>query len=280
MPVRFGRQTVTTTLRSMLSTTQRTLNQKYRPTSDLRGAIRLILTANNAFLLDSSGVSSAQDLEAIAQRFLYVPVGEASTIYLDKLSRETKNKWMERGIAEHALWLAENHKILEVGKRFWVEGDVSEMHRMLMSGSRWNSFVCEWLVKYLMDPLAFDSLGTGLVRRQHGELLVNDQAIVDKWETYMSSKIVPETAKIGSALRAIAKSKDRKQLRWQGKHIRYRIIDVEHLVEWSNRYNIGDKETMEGTLNVPVDIDKMATEEGSGPEGGALEHDRTGRLKY
>lgn len=251
IPMRWGRQTVTTTLRSMLSTTQRTLKRKYRPNSDLKGAIRLVLTANNAFLLESSGVSSAQDLNAIARRFLYVPVGQAATDYLNTLSRETKEHWMERGIAEHALYLSEHHEIKEVGKRFWVEGDVSQMHRMLMTGTRWNSFVCEWLVKYLMNPQPFDVLGTGLIRRQKGELLVNDQALVDKWELYMSARIDPETAKIGSALRAIASTKDRKQLRWQGKQIRYRVIDLDHLVDWSDRYNIGDSATMRAQLTPP-----------------------------
>jgi len=252
MPKRYGRQTVTTTLRAMLTTTQRTLKQKYKPTSDLKGAIRLIIAANNAFLLDSSGVSSAQDLEAIAQRFLYVPISQTASDYLDTLPRKKKIDWLNYKIAEHALWLAENHEVKEPGKRFWVEGDVSQMHRMLMTGTKWNSMVCEWLVKYLMNPQPFDTQGTGLIRRQGGELLVNDQAIVDGWNHYMSPRIDAETAKIGAGLRAIAKTKDRTQLRWQGKRIRYRQIDMNHLVDWSNTYNIGDEETMFGQLSPPA----------------------------
>jgi len=236
-------QTVTTTLRSMLSTTSRTLKRKYKSTSEVRGAVRLILTANNEFLLDSRDVASSQDLEAIAQRFLYVKVPKAAADLLNSHSRKTKEAWGEYGIAAHALWLAENHQIQNPGKRFWVEGDVSQMHRLLMTGSRWNSLVCEWLVKYLMNPELFDTKATGLIRIRDNSLLVNDQALAEGWDLYLKTKSECETAKVGAALRALSKS-SRRQLRWQGRQIRYRVVDVDHLLSWSNRYNIGDKETI------------------------------------
>jgi len=247
------RSTVTTTLRSMLSTMSRTLKRKYRPTSEVRGAIRLILAANNEFLLDSKDVSSSQDLEAIAQRFLYVPVPQDAVGYLNGLSRQKKERWMREGIARHALWLSKNHEVKEPGKRFWVEGDVSLMHRLLMTGSHWNSMICEWLVRYLMNPNPFDSKATGLIRREDAVLLVNDQAILDGWELYLKTKQEPETAKIGAALRAISKTTRRQQLRFNGQRVRYRVIDIDHLISWSDRYNIGDRETILAALGEPSD---------------------------
>lgn len=248
IPKRYNRQNVTTILRSMLSTTSRTLKRKYRPTSEVRGAIRLVLAANNEFLLDSKDVSTSQDLEAVAQRFLYVNVPQEAADYLDGISRKEKIEWWNRKLAGHALYLKNNHQIKTPGKRFWVEGDISQMHRLLMTGTKWNSLCCEWLVRYLMDPQKFDSQGNGLVRVEDGELLVNDQAVLDGWELYMKIKQEPETAKVGAALRAISKP-ERRQKRWQGIRIRFRVIDTEHLYSWSDRYNIGDREIMKARIN-------------------------------
>lgn len=241
--------TVTAILRSMLSVTSRTLTRKYLASSDINGAIRLILTANNEFLLDTKDVSSYQDLEAIAQRFLRITVTEEAAVYLAGLERAKKVRWMNEGIAAHALWLAENHEVKDPGKRFWVEGDVAGMHSNLLLGSKWNSTVCEWLVRYLMNPKPFDTKGTGLIKREDGQLFVNDQAIIDGWNLYLNTKQEAETAKIGAALRAISKSAERRQLRFNGRQIRYRLIDIEHLFAWSDRYNIGNRDTLLEAIN-------------------------------
>ncbi len=273
------RQTVTTTLRSMLSTLSRTLKRKYRATSEVRGAVRLILAANNEFLLDNREVSSSQDLDAIAQRFLYVPVPQEATDYLNTLPRAKKEYWATEGIARHALWLLQNHEVKEPGKRFYVEGDVSQMHRLLMTGSRWNSLACEWLVRYLMTPQPFDTRSTGLIRRGDGELLVNDQALMDGWSLYIqSTRIEPETSKIGAALRAISKSGKRKQLRYKDQRIRYRTIDAEHLLAWSDRFNIGDKEVLLAAIGNSLlkprkeknPVEDLGTMPAANPEGRPL----------
>jgi hypothetical protein len=247
------RNTVSAAIRSMLSTTSRTLKRKYLPNAQVDGCIRLVLTANNEFLLDSKDVSSHQDLEALAQRFLHVKVGEKTAKYLEGLSRVKKEYWKEQGIAAHALWLAKNHNIIDPGKRFWVEGDSSHMHSMLLTGSKWNSLVCEWLVKYLMNPKPFDTKRCGLIRRGNGALLVNDQAIMDSWDLYLHTKQEAETSKIGAALRALSKDSKRIQLRFQGSRIRYRNIAIEHLFSWIERYNIGNRETVEESLNVQLE---------------------------
>lgn len=250
LPQKFRWQSVTPKLRSMLSTTERTLTRKHLPPSDLHGAIRLILAANNEFLLDTKEVSTRQDLDAIAQRFLYIQVSEKATKYLENdITKKTKRDWQNGEIAEHALYLAENHTVKEPGPRFEVEGDITQMHRLLMTGSHWNSIVCEWLVRYLNNPSAVDEMNEGLVKRQDGELLVNEDAIIRGWDVFFKyAKETPNTSKIAAALRAISKTSERKQLRWREKRLRYRIIDLEHLFSWSDRFNIGDKEAMKACV--------------------------------
>lgn len=236
--------TVTAVLRSMLSVSSRPFKRKYLSTSAIHGNIRLILAANNEFLLDTKDVSSHQDLEAIAQRFLHIKVTKESAELLEHMARAKKEEWGNNGIAAHALWLAKNHEIKKPGKRFWVEGDCGHMHSTLLTGSKWNSIVCEWLVRYLMNPKPFDTKATGLIRREDGQLMVNDQAIIDGWTLYLNTKQEAETAKIGAALRAISKNSERLQLRFGGRQIRYRLIAVEHLLSWVERYNIGTREAV------------------------------------
>lgn len=239
LPKTWRGNSITTKLRSMVSVTHRTLNRKHRAPADLVGAIRLILTANNEFLLESDGASSAQDLAAIAQRFLYIPTNEEASNYLDALPQSVRDQWLTGdGIAAHVLHLHATRDVRTHG-RFAVQGDVTSMHRLLLTSTYWNSMVCEWLVRYLMNPTSMDRRGDGLIRRDTGRLLVNDQALIDGWELYLKTHKDPDTAKIGQALRTISKN-DRVQLRYNGKRIRYREIDLEHLCAWSDQHNIAD----------------------------------------
>jgi len=242
IPRSFKRDTVTTQLREIIGSLSRSLNRKYRTPSELVGAVRLVLAANNDSLLNSNAVATAADLEAIAQRFLYIPVPRSATKYLESLPRETKQRWGERGIAEHILHLAIHREVTSPGKRFWVEGDVSTMHRLITIGNKWSGLVCEWLVRYLLQPkpIAKDPQRKHLITREDGELLVNTQLLVDRWDTYLpKTRQEPETSKIGKALRSIAASDKRLYKRTPQGRVRYWVIDTEHLAAWADSNDVG-----------------------------------------
>lgn len=247
LPKQWKGTPITTKLRSIISTTSRALSRKYRAPATMQGAIRLILTANNEFLLDSREVSSSQDLDAVATRFLYI---EAPAAAAELLRPEVTDKvWIDGdAIAKHALYLMQTRQVRR-GRRFWVEGEQSDMHLMLMTGSRWNSLVVEWLVRYTLCPQSYDSRGDNLIRHGDGHLLINDGAIVDAWRLYLpNTKFEPETSKIGAALRALS-AKDTVQLRTpQGRRVRFRDINVDILLAWSEKSNIGDRETILATI--------------------------------
>lgn len=248
LPRQLKGNSVTGKLRSMISTYTRTLLRKYRAPSELHGAIRMVLAANHDFLLETREASTQDDLTAIAQRFLYIKVEQEAVDFIQRIPIATKNSWVEGDkIAAHVLYLSLNHDVVP-GKRFWVEGDVTQMHRLLMTGSLWNSQVCEWLVRYLLNPKPFDnSAGRGLIRCIDGEMLVNTQAIIDGWRFYFTdTRKEAETQKIGQALRALAKGKSQRRL--GSKAVRYYVINIEHLLDWSEQNNVGDRETMERTL--------------------------------
>lgn len=273
VPKSFGGQSASAKLRALLGVKERTLKRKYLPNADLTGALRLVLAANNESLLDELDAHTAADLEAIAQRFLYIHVdAEASVKYLSTFSKATLEEWAQTGIAEHALWLQENHVIEKPGRRFWVEGDLSMIHRLLLTGGHWTSLVCEWLLRYLLNPrpLHADAEVNGLVRIEDERLLVNEQAIADKWSLYLKNvRQDPQVRQIGQALRSIS-SPHRKQLRWARRAIRYRVVETSHLIAWSERHGIGDEQAIKDRLSgvipldEPIDNPRSETEENKG----------------
>ena len=231
---------VTATLRNMLSVTDRTLKRKYKAPTELSGAIRMVLSSNNENLLSSQdSVATKADMEAVAERFLYIKVPDAASQYLATVGKETLAEWKREGIAAHTLWLHENHAVQSEGSRFVVEGTIDQMHRSQVIGNKWTSYCCQWLVNYLQSPGKYDGTGTGLIRKGDGQLLVCDKAIIDDWNLYISNKRdQPETTKVNAALRAISTGK--KQLRVDGRRIWYRIIDIDNLLAWAEHSNFAD----------------------------------------
>lgn len=255
IPKKWKGNPTTTVLRSMISETTRSLSRKYRSEATLNGAVRVVLSANNEFLLqDADDAPGLNDRQAISQRFLYVDAGDDVTAHINKIERtfSIQKEWIDNGgIAKHILYLHEKRAVKQQG-RFWVMGSESTMSRRLaVGGSDWNQWVCEWLVRYLMNPNPIDAKRDGRVRRGDGELLINAQAIGDGWNIYLKLKRDPDTHRIGAALAAIAKDDDKKgrvQRRWRGAHVWYHRIDLDNLVDWSNRNGVGDEETIRASV--------------------------------
>jgi len=246
---RWRKQDLTGQIRSMLSTLERTVTRKYLPPAALRGAVRLVLAANNDYLLSSSGSTSHHDVEALSQRFLYLKVPQAAADFLATVPRATKELWKAEGIARHARWLQANREV-KPGKRFWVEGDVTQMSRLVTISNDWSARVCEWLVRFLINPAPYAARADGLVRLGKGRLLVNEQGIIDGWKLYLpDTRVEPETAKVGSALRSI--SGDERPIFRCGKkkeRRRFRDITVDTLMAWAEQNGLGDREAMLATL--------------------------------
>lgn len=236
-------QPMSAVLRTAIAETRRPLSRKYKAEASLVGAIRLVLTSNNSFLLQDDEAHGAQDRAAIAQRFLYVQVAPAAARVLESIRAagvDIQRDWVDGDrIAGHALWLHRTRALRSDG-RFLVQGQETEMHRQLATGgSAWNRWVCEWLVRYLDEPSRQDAKRDGLVRAGNGELLVNVMAVVGGWDLYASvAHKDPDMGRVGEALAAISKKKI--QRRWDGKQYWYHLVDHEHLVDWSNRHGVGD----------------------------------------
>lgn len=248
-------ESVTAKLRAEIGILSRTLQRKFMSGVTLRGALRFILATNNPMILKSE-ISTAADLTAIAQRFLYVEPDPSVNDYLNSFSFDVKNRWRTYDFPRHCLWLAENWKVEPEG-RFWVMGDVDRMHRLLVTSSNWNSRCCEWMVKGLSDGFRKVQQKTetaGYVKLKGGKLYVNTNAIVDGWSAYVNyPNEYPDPRHVATALRSIAVSSKQVSLRDEdGKRTRYFEIDVQHLIAWAEEQGTSDREEIEKALGVGI----------------------------
>ena len=113
-------------VRSLISEGRRTLNEKYRPTTTLRGHPRLIATLNNPDGLRLGDSRTAHDDQALSQRFLVVRARTEAKVWLEqKGSRAFTADWIDSDgkpgrLVNHFRWLTLNHTVKNPGGRFLV----------------------------------------------------------------------------------------------------------------------------------------------------------------
>lgn len=245
------RKGITAELRRLIGSTARNLNRKFLPVCNLDGAVRLIIAGNNDHLLDTGEDLSANDLEAVAGRFLYIRAPQSAADYLNDLGGPpVVGKWITNNtLAEHALWLRENRQINE-GSRFLVEGIVQDFHDNLATSSGLAGLVCEWLVRYLTDPQTATA-ASNLVLAGHGEVWVNADAMLksNDWERRVPSSKVPSAAKIGRALRNLATGNER--IKIADKQHKYHRVKPRLLVTWAERSTVVDAEALKARIEAP-----------------------------
>jgi hypothetical protein len=242
IPQSFRGQRTSAELRSLIGNSARTLTRKYAHNADLVGAVRLILSANNADMLVFEESLSQEDLEAISGRFLHINCKGATGLAAKAFLEATDTTgWVDDDIiAKHALWMR-NTRTVQEGKRFLVEGSARDVSKQLATRGGVAGRVAEWLVRYLCETptsilaAAKSSPQTAdMARVGNGRYLVNTNAIVTFWEQYAKSKSVPSTPQVGLALRNLST----RQVR-AGKK-RFFDIDIEAISQWAEANLIGD----------------------------------------
>ncbi len=244
LPERFRGQRTSAELRQLVGSSGRTLSRKHLANADLRGAVRLILSANNDRLLSIGNEDlGAHDIEAVAGRFLHLPVHPSARAFLHSIGgRRGTDSWVDGdAIAEHALHLRDHWQVTP-GSRFLVEGTTTKMHRLLATQGKFSGLVCEWLARYLDDPKPSVAQG-GRVRVGGGEMLVNTSAIVEFWDVYVASDKVPTTTLLGRVLGNLSSGKPRVVGEDPDRH-RCHVVDVELVLGWAEENQVGDVEKM------------------------------------
>lgn len=247
IPQSFKGQRSSAELRALIGNSSRTLTRKYAHNADLVGAVRLILSANNADMLVFEESLSQADLEAVAGRFLHIQGDKSAKSFLDSIDT---TGWIDDDIiAKHALWLRDN-RVVVPGKRFLVEGSARDVSKQLATRGGVAGRVAEWLVRYLCETPTSQIAAKqsspqqkDVVRVGNGRYLVNTNAIVLFWPQYSKSNVTPTTPQVGAALRNLST----RQVRAGSK--RYFDIDIEAISSWAESNLIGDSEMIQEKIN-------------------------------
>lgn len=257
----------TAELREHIQATSRPFKRKFMPNARLLGATRTIIAANNEDVLQTRENLTVHDLEAIIDRYFHVPVDPISAEYLQTINT-FEDGWVSKDvIAEHVMWLVENHPWTPQG-RFLIPTDTNGgLMRGLMTRSGVRALICQWLVSYLLDPKTFHlkRLNSNMyVRVRNGQLLVNVRAFLNCWDAYMDKKREPppNASILTAGLKGLYRSSERTRIVNSGpgntkERVDYRIIDVEHLVQWAAENDFADREQIDEAL--AIDTEKLLT---------------------
>lgn len=238
----------TAELREHIQSTSRPFKRKFACNATLLGATRTIIAANNEDVLQTGENLSVHDLEAIIDRYLHVPVADEAAEYLNTLDTRAAG-WVDRDvIAEHVLWLVDNHPWKPEG-RFLIRTD-QKLMRAMMTRSGVRSLICQWLVGYLLRPNKFHERpnSNNYVRLHQGKLLLNVRGLLNCWNVYLDSKRepCPPTAQLISGLKGLYDGTERIRISSEDKKERvdYRIVNVENLVEWAKNSDFADEDLL------------------------------------
>lgn len=267
LPSKNGKRTALLDLRDMVAASSRTLARKFLSNTDLIGAIRLILAANNNRMLEDQGEQTTEDQHATAIRFMHIIVNENPALFLKSIGgRKTTEAWVAGGqIAEHVAWLEKNHEVTSSNDRFIVMGDAVDVQQKLLVNNKYVSLILEWIVRFII-ALPEDGMGIGNTQQiliGNGKVLINSTVVSANWSQHVRSDFVPSMTRIGSVLRNLSNGDDR--IEWpdkpgKPKEIRYHSINPRYIEEWSKQNLVGSPEDLRARIDRFLDVAKMKEE--------------------
>ena len=240
-------------LREAIQNTRRPLVRKYRPNAIMVGAIRLVLAANNASLLETQETLTPNDIAAISDRFLYVEMPQAAADFLESIGgrKRVHEIFVERdGLAKHALWLRDNFPVADAGRFFFANGS-QEIARSLTTSSGIRGSICSWLAMYLLDAGPVENLqeSSPLGRQmfvEGGTLHVTPAALAHFWNAYKTNRNPPSPAQAGTALRGLSTCIVERS--YKGKETSFYQIDPANLETWASDTGYCSREQIKRAL--------------------------------
>lgn len=231
----------TAEIRELIQIESQPLRRKNLPDSTLHGCGRLVIAANNLSLLEGEeGKLTANDVQAIVERFTHIKVNFSSRTYLEQV--DTRDWVSGDRIAQHVLWIIANTPKAEHPPRFLVTAPAGELHQALSTTTYSGAIVAHWLAAFLLEPNRLRQgrpIGSSayLVRANAGKFYAVSRAITENWMVYPTN--IPEhkatIRTVSAGLRALAVSEHKKNLAVPGfqglqKLYEIRLADI---VQWA-----------------------------------------------
>lgn len=244
-------------LRAHIQEVERTYKRKYLANSKLLGATRTMIAAHNKTILKTPQTLSDDETLAIIQRFFHIPTNPEAATYLSELRPTTFERgWVsEDKIAEHVLWLRDNHPHESQG-RFYVDVPDETLFRVLSTQSGAKGALCQWFVSYLLAPAQFhkSAYSNLYVRVKGGKLLANVRGPMTNWDVYIGKN--EKCPPIGILSRALSELSTGERLKYddrQGVRTNYRVIEIKNLLSWVEDNDFADPEALLAALRHDTD---------------------------
>jgi hypothetical protein len=253
LPRGFSGRGKTAEIRDLIGSTSHQIKRKYRPATRAKGAIRLIVAANNRNILSGERDLSDDDVQAIQKRFLYVRVGEEAKSVLEGWNTYAEN-WVDGDvIARHAVWLRDQIPLPVHPPRFLISqsGD-NVLSQTMATASHSGGQVANWLVRYLLEPQKLETQAIEAnrhVRVWDGALYCSSRAIAEGWRPYFDDR-PPSVNSVGGALRALSEGAKDFKVAGQGWRQRMRRIDTRAIVAWAEDRGYASREQIEAAIKV------------------------------
>jgi len=242
-----GRDPNTKLLRKLITAHSRTLKRKFIPDSDVKGCLRLVMTANNLEGLISFENINEDDIEALCERFLLIRIAtHKPKEFLDSLSKKDRQAITHGdAIPNHVLWLRDNRTIEHWGSRCIVEGfQDSELAEALRSGTGIRPEVIEFIANWVTGRRMQKQNHQPLVHQlPSGEmaLLMTSKTLKEHWKAIMDDD-PPKMKLLSRALQALSVEMMRVQTR------NYWRIDLEAVRRFATQQQGFDQDEFDSGL--------------------------------
>lgn len=247
MPAHLTPAQASAMIREITGASRQPLRRKYLATATIKGAIRVIITANKDKLIKPDITDEGDDIDAIGSRIVYIHTDSAAGRFLAQLGRQETDRWAnEELIAKHLVWLTQNHVRTSTGNRFITETKTASIVRHIRAQPMAGKCL-EWLAQYLSDP---QKNYPGIVCGS-GQLYVRAGVIQQRWKNIMKDPQPPTITAIGIALRMLSNNR---QVRWENQ--RHCIVNVDTLLDWAEEEQYGDIEIIKQRLSKPLPPEK------------------------
>jgi len=242
-------------LKRLITETRRKINEKHKPVRDVLGSVRVIMSSNNTNLIRTAADLTAEDAQALADRFVHVhvPPSRARTIQATlPTDGEIQREWIDGGkIAEHALWIAKTRNV-PFGSRLRMEAHSERLRRMLVTQPGAGFLVCQaiydWIIRGARSVRSSGEPVRDVEIQWHaGTVCATASAILHR---------LPDDSKrhsrkqIGQTLRRFATGQV--SIRVGDAPKRFWAVDLENIRVWADEEGWGDVEELDAaakTLN-------------------------------
>lgn len=245
VPESWHGQPRTEELRELITASEHTINGKFRNLETARGAVRVLLAANNLKLISSREDLTLEDATALADRILFVVPDAKARGWLEARGGRPFTESFVAGdrIARHALWLQEQARSgarpVTQGKRLLLPGNADELTHKIMVGGGLNWRVLSWVHAFLLDPAKHVAARAGkpfaAVVRENGVWLA-PTLLLESWDHYMAGERAPTREELSGALRSllVPASEQRYRPAVGGGKVSYQLVRGEQLRAWAD----------------------------------------------